>query len=35
VETPISSAVRDILAGDTEVGPAITALLARPLRAEA
>jgi glycerol-3-phosphate dehydrogenase (NAD(P)+) len=35
VETPISTAVRDILAGDTEVGPAITALLARPLRAEA
>ena len=35
VETPISSAVRDILAGVTEVGPAITALLARPLRAEA
>lgn len=35
VETPICDAVAAILAGDTQVGPAITALLARPLRAEA
>jgi glycerol-3-phosphate dehydrogenase (NAD(P)+) len=34
VETPICDAVSDILAGVTEVGPAIAALLARPLRHE-
>jgi glycerol-3-phosphate dehydrogenase (NAD(P)+) len=34
VETPICAAVRAILAGDLAVTPAITALLARPLRAE-
>ena len=34
VETPICDAVADILAGRTEVGAAITALLARPLKAE-
>ena len=34
VETPICDAVAAILAGQTEVGPAIGALLARPLRAE-
>ena len=35
VETPICEAVRAILAGEIEVDPAIAALLARPLRAEA
>ncbi len=34
VETPICDAVAAILAGEIEVGPAISALLARPLRAE-
>jgi glycerol-3-phosphate dehydrogenase (NAD(P)+) len=34
VETPICDAVNAILAGDLAVGPAIAALLARPLRAE-
>lgn len=34
VETPICEAVRAILAGELEVGPAIAALLARPLKAE-
>ena len=34
VETPICDAVAAILAGDIAVGPAINALLARPLRAE-
>jgi len=34
VETPICDAVAAILAGKLEVGPAISALLARPLRAE-
>jgi len=34
VETPICEAVRAILAGDLAVMPAISALLARPLRAE-
>lgn len=34
VETPICEAVRQILAGETGVEPAIAALLARPLRAE-
>ena len=35
VETPICEAVRAILGGELEVGPAIAALLARPLKAEA
>jgi glycerol-3-phosphate dehydrogenase (NAD(P)+) len=35
VETPICEAVRAILAGESEVGSAIAALLARPLKAEA
>ena len=35
VETPICDAVSAILAGETAVDPAIVALLARPLRAEA
>ena len=35
VETPICDAVRAILTGELAVGPAIAALLARPLRAEA
>ena len=34
VETPICDAVAAILAGEIAVGPAINALLARPLRAE-
>lgn len=34
VETPICEAVRDILAGLIDIDPAITKLLARPLRAE-
>jgi glycerol-3-phosphate dehydrogenase (NAD(P)+) len=34
VETPICEAVRQILAGETAVEPAIAALLARPLRTE-
>jgi glycerol-3-phosphate dehydrogenase (NAD(P)+) len=34
VETPICGAVRAILAGELEVGSAIAALLARPLKAE-
>jgi len=34
VETPICDAVRAILAGESDVGAAISALLARPLRAE-
>ncbi len=34
VETPICEAVRAILAGETTVGPAIAALLSRPLKAE-
>jgi glycerol-3-phosphate dehydrogenase (NAD(P)+) len=34
VETPICDAVRAILAGETDVGAAIAALLGRPLRAE-
>ena len=34
VETPICDAVDAILGGETEVDPAISALLARPLRAE-
>lgn len=34
VETPICDAVAAILSGQTAVGPAIDALLARPLRAE-
>ncbi|MGH7022750.1 MAG: NAD(P)H-dependent glycerol-3-phosphate dehydrogenase [Caulobacteraceae bacterium] len=34
VETPISEAVRAILAGELDVGAAIAALLARPLKAE-
>ena len=34
VETPICEAVRAILAGELAIDPAITALLARPLRAE-
>ena len=35
VEAPICEAVRAVLAGELEVGPAIVALLARPLKAEA
>jgi glycerol-3-phosphate dehydrogenase (NAD(P)+) len=35
VEAPICQAVRDILAGEIEIGPAINKLLSRPLRAEA
>jgi glycerol-3-phosphate dehydrogenase (NAD(P)+) len=35
VETPICEAVRRILAGETDIDPAIHALLSRPLRAEA
>jgi glycerol-3-phosphate dehydrogenase (NAD(P)+) len=35
VQTPICDAVRAILTGELAVGPAIAALLARPLRAEA
>jgi glycerol-3-phosphate dehydrogenase (NAD(P)+) len=35
VETPICEAVRAILAGESEIDPAIAGLLARPLRAEA
>ena len=34
VETPICEAVRAILAGELDVGPAIAALLSRPLKAE-
>ena len=34
VDTPICAAVAAILAGEIEIDPAITALLARPLRAE-
>ncbi|HEY2177967.1 MAG TPA: NAD(P)H-dependent glycerol-3-phosphate dehydrogenase, partial [Caulobacteraceae bacterium] len=34
VEAPICEAVRAVLAGESEVGPAIAALLARPLKAE-
>jgi glycerol-3-phosphate dehydrogenase (NAD(P)+) len=34
VETPICDTVAGILAGDVAVGPAIAALLSRPLRAE-
>jgi glycerol-3-phosphate dehydrogenase (NAD(P)+) len=34
IETPICEAVRAILAGETDVTPAINALLARPLKAE-
>lgn len=35
VETPICEAVRAILAGESEIDPAIAALLSRPLRSEA
>jgi glycerol-3-phosphate dehydrogenase (NAD(P)+) len=34
VETPICAAVRAILGGELDVGPAIAALLSRPLKAE-
>jgi glycerol-3-phosphate dehydrogenase (NAD(P)+) len=34
VETPVCEAVRGVLAGETEVGAAVAALLARPLRSE-
>ena len=34
VETPICSAVEDILSGKIDVGAAIEALLSRPIRAE-